>query len=163
MARTSVTAFDTQTTENVTLALPKISVSTNYAVTKDAAKDTTISNITSDVDLQEEINFRYSDIEKVNTSLKAVNAPTTKAGYQIIIRDEFIQRTTETDGTVHDDPVACYITFRTTRGANIVSGANIASIINRVLSAALMQTGDTTSTTYLDRMMRGATKPASLV
>jgi hypothetical protein len=163
MARTSVTAFDSQTTENITLALPKIAVSTNYTVIKDDAGDTAISNITSDVDLPEQISFKYSSIEQVNSSLKATNKPTTKGGYQIIIRDEFIQRTTETDGTVHDDPVSCYITFRTTRGANITSGAAVAGYINRVLSAALMQTGTTTSTTYLDRLMRGATKPASLV
>lgn len=163
MSRTSVTAFDSQTTESVSMTLPVIAVSDNYTVIRDAAKDTAISNIQSLVDLPEEISFKYSDIEKVNTSLKATNKPTTVGGYQVIIRDEFIQRTTEPDGTVHDDPVSCYVTFRTTRGANITSGAEVAAIINRVLSACLMQTGESISTTYLDRLMRGATKPASLV
>lgn len=164
MPRSSVTPFDSQTTESISVALPKLVMGTNYAVTKDDPGESVVKNITAAVDLEEQISYKYSKLDKISTTLKGVNPQTTKEGYQIVIKDEFIQRTTEPDGvTVHDDPVIVYVTFRTTTGANIASGSDVYDVIKRAISCCVLQTGTAASTTPLDRLMRGATKPAALV
>lgn len=175
MSRTSTTAWDSQTTQNVTLAVPVVDVVQDYSILeRDVQKGSTIlSNIDSAPDLQEFITYKYSDASEItmNAKLKAINPPTTKDGYVFSIKDEWIQRTTETDGTTHDDPTSIWLTFKTTRGANYADGSNLLPLVVRLLgivAPVIASSNSKNDPTYtldselLDRLLHGVTKPVSV-
>lgn len=174
MSRTTVTAFDSQTKQNVTLEIPAINLASDYSILeRDVTSGSTVlSNITADPSLQEFISYKYGNINKVSVhpKLKAVYEPSTKDGYQIVAKDEWINRTTETDGTIHDDPEAIYVVYKTTRGANIVDGEDVLGRLIRLVGVAAKvkaaSNAKANDTTYeldpdmLDRLIHGVTKPA---
>lgn len=174
MSRVTTTAFDSQTTQNVTLAIPVVDLSTDYSILERdiTAGSTVLSNISSDPNLQEFISYKFGNIKEVSVhpKMKAVNEPTTKDGYQIVAKDEWIARTTETDGTVHDDPESIYVVYKTTRGANVVDGSEVLSRVLRLLGVAAKVKAASNAkndVTYeldpdmLDRLIHGVTKPAT--
>lgn len=164
MARSSVTPYSSQTSATLELSVPKLDMAVNYAVVEDGAGATVLKNITSaDPSLEERISFKYSEKRAQDYSMQRVNPRTSNLGYQFVVSDAFIQRTTEDDGTVHDDPVKAWFVFEAPRGSNIITGDNVDAIIMRLLGAYKLQTGSTASNSALDRLMRGATKPAVLV
>jgi hypothetical protein len=164
MARTSTTPFSSQTTATLELAVPKLDMGTNYAVTEDGSGQTVIKNITSaEPTLEERITFKYTENKAQDWNLQRVNARTSNLGYTFSITDAYIQRTTEDDGTIHDDPVKVQLLFTAPRGSNIITGNDIDAIVMRLLGAYKLQTGSTASNAAIDRLMRGATKPAVLV
>lgn len=169
MSRTTVTAFSNATTQNVTLAIPVVDIAQDYSILeRDVANgSTTLSNISSDPNLQEFISYKYGPIKdvQVHEMMKPVNDPTTKDGFQMVAKDEWIARTTETDGTVHDDPESIYLVYKTTRGANVVDGADVLSRVLRLLGAAAPVKGSSGSysldSDMLDRLLHGVTKPSA--
>lgn len=164
MARTSVTPFSSQGSASLELSVPKLEMGTNYAVVDDSAGQTVIKNITSsDPTLDERITFRYQEAKAQDWNLARVNPRTSNSGYSFTIQDAYIQRTTEDDGTIHDDPVKLSLMFTAPRGSNILTGNDIDAIIMRLLGAYKLQSGSTASNSAIDRLMRGATKPAVLV
>jgi len=130
-----------------------------------------VQNITtgSDKTLKEFITYRYNDLNEVSTSLNKylINDPTTKRGYQFVIKDEYICRTTDSvSGKVNDDPVAVYLVLRTTNGnPALVTGADLLSAIMR-LSGAFIDFNAShaiaSSQPTLDRLSRGSVKPFAL-
>lgn len=173
MSRTTITAFDNQTSQNVTLQIPVVDLAQDYSILERdvQAGATVLSNIASDPALQEFISYKFTDLKSVSVhpKMKAIYEPSTKDGYQIVAKDEWINRTTETDGTIHDDPEAIYVVYKTTRGANITDGDDVLGRLIRLVGVAAkvvasQALGDPTYTLdsdMLDRLIHGVTKPAT--
>lgn len=165
MPRTSVTAYDSQDTATRELTVPALDVANNYSLLeRDTEEGTTVlNNLMGDPSLQEFVSYKYSPLNKVSThpKMKSVYDPSTKDGYQIVIKDEWIRRITETDGTVHDDPEVVYLVYRTTRGNVIDDGTAVVSPLMRIIGAAMSLGEDTDalSTDMLDRLIHGTTIP----
>lgn len=169
MAKSSVTPWSSTSATTVTgVKIYPMAMASNFAVTEDISGTTVVKNITSDVDLEEKVTIRYQDLNKVSASVAEVNPSSTKAGYQFVIKDDYIVRTTEsTTGAVTDDPVTIYLTVRTTKGNPAMrTGNDVLSALERLLSAVIdFNSSDAVASTQttLDRLMRGATKPEALV
>jgi len=168
MAKTSVTPWSSVSATSVTgVKVYPMSMATDFAVTEDVSGTTVVKNITSDVDLEEKVTIRYQNLDKVSASVTEVNPRSTKAGYQFVVKDDYIVRTTEsTTGAVTDDPVTIYLTVRTTKGNPALrTGNDVLAAFERLLSAFVdFSSGAVAGTqTTLDRLMRGATKPEALV
>lgn len=169
MAKTSSTPWSSVSATTVTgVKVYPMGMASNFAVTEDAAGTTVVKNISSDVDLEEKVTIRYQNLDKVSASVTEVNPRSTKAGYQFVIKDDYIVRTTDsTTGESTDDPVTIYLTVRTTKGNPAMrSGNDVLAAFERLLSAIVdFNSSDAVASaqTTLDRLMRGATKPAVLV
>jgi hypothetical protein len=169
MAKTSVTPWSSVSATTVTgVKVYPLGLTSNFAVTEDISGTTAIKNVASDVDLEEKITIRYQELNKVSASVTEVNPRSTKAGYQFVIKDDYVVRTTEsTTGAVTDDPVTVYLTVRTTKGnPALQSGNDVLAALERLLAAVIdINSSDAVASTQttLDRLMRGATKPSALV
>lgn len=169
MAKTSVTPWSSVSATTVTgVKVYPMAYATSFAVTEDISGTTVVKNITSDVDLEEKVTIRYQDLNKISSAVTEVNPSTTKAGYQFVIKDDYVVRTTDSvSGAVTDDPVTIYLTVRTTKGNPAMkSGNDVLAAFERLLSAVVdFNSSDAVASTQttLDRLMRGATKPEALV
>lgn len=164
MARTSSNPFDGQSIIEVTLDIPKVDMTANYAVTSDAAGRTEITNVSSGIDMTEKVTFNYQQTTPNNFDVNPVYPKTTKSGFKVSITDAFVRRTVNDDGTINDDPMKVWFSIEAPKGANLASGDDLYTLcLSRILAFAMMQTGETPDDSFLDRLMRGATKPASLV
>lgn len=169
MARTSQTPWSSVSATTVTgVKVYPMGMASSFAVTEDVAGTTVVKNITSDVDLEEKVTIRYQNLDKVSAPVSETNPRSTKAGYQFVIKDDYVVRTTDSvSGEIFDDPVSIYLTVRTTKGnPAIKSGNDVLAAFERLLSAIVdFNSSDAVASTQttLDRLMRGATKPASLV
>lgn len=171
MSRTTVTAFDNATKKSISLQIPVVDIAQDYSILErnTEAGQTVLSNISSDPTLQEFISYGYGSLKevRVNPKMVPVYPPTTEDGFQFVIKDEWIERTTETDGTVHDDLCQEYHVFKTTRGANYVDGTDILPRFLRNLGIAASVVESSTPGTYelstdtLDRLLHGVTKPSA--
>lgn len=169
MSRTTVTAHDSDTTQNVTIAVPVVDIQNDYSILERNVADgeTVMTNIGSDPSLMELISFKQGPLKEVfvHDKLEAIYPPSTVNGYQIVAKDEWIARTTETDGTVHDDPESIYILYKTTKGANVVDGSDVLSRVIRLLGVAapVKSSGGSyvLDSDMLDRLIHGVTKPSS--
>lgn len=168
MAKTTVTPWSSVTAATITgVKVYPLSLTTDFAVSEDIAGTTVVKNIASDVDLDEKLTIRYQDLNKVSASVSEVNPRSTKSGYQFVVKDEYVCRTTDSvSGAVTDDPVTVYLTVRTTKGNPAMrSGNDVLAALERLLAAVidLNSSAVASSQPTLDRLMRGATKPAALV
>lgn len=169
MAKTITTPWSSVTATTVTgVKVYPMTMASSFAVTEDVSGTTVVKNITSDVDLEEKVTMRYQDLDKVSAPVTEVNPRSTKAGYQFVVKDDYIVRATDSvTGAVTDDPVSIYLTVRTTKGNPALrTGADVLAAFERLLSAFVdFNSSDAVATTQttLDRLMRGATKPEALV
>lgn len=168
--RESTYPWVSDATQSVSVNLYDVDMSTNFAVVEDEPGSTVVKNVSAQapIGLEELVTFRYGQIEKVSTQLEGIYPRTTRKGYQFVVKDEYILRSTdEKTGVINDDPVVVYFTARTTKGANIISGEQFADAFLHLASFLLdvdTTTGKlTVNQATLDRLMRGATKPAELV
>lgn len=144
----------------------------NYAVVEDAPGVTVLTNINPQDNLSEKITLKYSEVDRVSTSVECVYDRTSKKGYQLVAKDETVVRTyDDATHTYNDDPMVVYIVARSTNGSGIVTGAQLYDVIQHLMSAMIdvipsgneaPGTVDTNQKT-LDRLKRGATKPAALI
>lgn len=163
MAKTNVTPWDSQGTATRSVAITDPNIGSNYFVMEDTPGTTVVKNLTAPVGLEERVTMRYSDLSKVSTQMDLLNASGNQKGYQFVIKDEYVLRTTDgTTNAVEDDPVVCYLTFRTTKSANLVSGLDVAKAIQHLLGFVFNNDSAETEP-VLDRIMRGGTKPIELV
>lgn len=128
---------------------------TNYAVTKDEPTEVVLDNLTSSLDQQELVSYRFRRIGSVNSDLNIQNPSPVKSGVQYAVQIEETVRETRGDGTNVDHPLVMYLTVRHPR-----SGAVTASVLQetfeRLLSALRYESDN--SYRFAD-LARGALKP----
>lgn len=164
MSRTNTTAFDSQTTVNATLAIPVVNLTTNYGKDQSREADKSVySNSMSGVDrtLQDYFELRSRKKPAGKFDLKTLYPSTTNTNVELGILERFIIRTTEADGTVHEDPTKVWLNVETNYGANIVTGEALFGILLRMIGGLvdITVTEGVTSIDYsrLDQLLRGDT------
>lgn len=165
MSRTNLTPWQTEAAANVTENFQKPLI-TDYTVVTDVPGTCQIKNIKSDPNFQELVTYRYNSLDKVSTTLKKAYPQSSVDGYQFVIKDEYVNRTTNADNTINDDPVIAYLTVRTTNGANIITGNELLKIVQHLMGFVIDLDAEgaiAAQQITLDRIMRGAVKPAKLV
>lgn len=164
-----VRPFDNQTAATLSLAVPAIDVAQNYAlldVSSSTPGETAINNVASVPSLPEVVSFKYQKLKSISTNkeMKQLYPSIAKDGFQFVVKDEYFERITDADGTVHDEPVVAYFVLRTTRGSSIQDGSNVDTVIRRLYGTAVMQGASTDSPTdtMFDRLLHGATVPVAI-
>jgi hypothetical protein len=164
MSRTNSTAFDSQSTVNATITVPVVDLANNYG--KDDSKkedESTYANSMAGVDrtLLDYISIRSRKKAAAKFDLKPLYPSTSNSNIEIGVMERFILRTTETDGTVHEDPTKIWFNLETNYGANIISGQEAFALMLRALTMLvdITVTEGVTSIDYtrLDQMLRGST------
>lgn len=145
-------------------------IKANYAVITDEPNLCQLKCVgaKSDPTLEEVVTIKKFDLDKVSSTAKGMYPPSTVKGYKVKITDNYIARSTWSDGHITDDPVKLSIEFETTNGSGIVDGKEMLHDILRAVSFAMNVPTDgivttTTAQSRIDRMIRGAVKPAELV
>jgi len=150
MDYTNNSVRQSQATQEYSLGL-----TTNYAVVKDEPSEVVLDNLTSSLDQQELISFRYRKIGTVNTGINVQNPAPTKGGVQYAIQVEETVRETRGDGTNVDRPVVMYLTVR-----HPLSGVITDSVLQETLERLLSVLRRESDNTYrFSDLVRGALKP----
>lgn len=172
MARTSIDGWDSESTAtSCVVPISKPDYTNDYFVREDLANSTTIKIVAanSSSNLDEQVKFEFQKLPSISgRNLDRLYKPSTQNGYRFSVTDSFIRRTTDsTLNTINDDAVQLKIEFSAPAGSNILSGAQVASMLLHTLGFLLEPTsagtGLATTQPVLDRLISGATKPYQLV
>lgn len=164
MSRTNQTAFDSQTTVNATLSIPVVNLASNYGKDQSKESDRSIySNSMTGVDrtLEDYFELRSRKKSAGKFDLNTLYPSTTNKNVELGILERFIIRTTEADGTIHEDPTKIWLNVETNYGANIVTGEALFGMILRMIGGLvdITVTEGVTTVDYsrLDQLLRGDT------
>lgn len=162
-------AFDNQTLVSRTFSVPALDVAANYSRLGEGESDkgeTAIKNLNGPTSLQELVSFKYEPRNKVTThrSIKQAYPSLDKRGYQFVVKDQWYERHTEADGSIHDEPVVAYLVVQTTMNSSVQTGEDVASVGMRVVGSLLTQgdSDDPISYVMADRLIHGSTVPADV-
>lgn len=152
MATTTFQGFTNKTLSEHPMPSYSLGIKENYSCVEDEPSCEVLSNKTCPLDLGEKITYRYNDIDKVTTSLTVQNPSKVRNGVQYVAKDEFIQRTTDANGTIiYDEPVVAYLVVRHQKTGTITPEV-IDMAVQRVLGSVIKADGKT----RFSDMMRGA-------
>lgn len=153
------------TTKN--LAIPDLSYTQDFAITKDDADEVIITNRTSPIDQPETFRFGYQTVANVysNTGIDPSYMSVTKRGVSLVAQVNDILRVTcepsenTCNMTVVDLPITAHVVVKVPL-SQYITAETAQTVVNRAISS-LYDTGST-GTTRLDAMLRHALAPTGM-
>lgn len=150
MNYSNVQVRESQTTQEYSLGLTK-----NYAIVKDQPESVRLDNLTSTLEQQELVEFRYRKIPTVQHNLNIQYPSSIKGGVQYALQFEEVIRKDLPDGIPVDHPIVMYLTVRHDL-SDAITNAALAEVFERLVSALRKESDN--SYRFSD-LMRGALRP----
>lgn len=149
------------------IAIPDLSYTTDFAVTKDVADEVVLTNRTSPIDQPETIRFGYQNVANVyaNTGIDPSYMSVTKRGVSLVAQVNDILRVTcesaenSCNMNVVDLPLTAHVVVKVPLNQYVTAETAMA-VVNRAISS-LYDTGKT-STSRLEAMLRHALTPTGM-
>lgn len=166
MAITTSFGYTDTNSKSKNIAIPDLSYTTDFAVTKDGSDEIILTNRTSPIDQPETIRFGYQNVANVyaGTGIDPSYMSVTKRGVSLVAQVNDILRVTCAEDTtcmpqVIDLPISAHIVVKVP--LNQYVNADVAmSVVNRAISS-LYGTGEVT-TARLGAMLRHALAPTGM-
>lgn len=163
MATTSMGYTDSKTTK-LSLSVPTLSYSTDFAVKSETANEVILTNTTSPIDQPETVRFGIQNISNVysGTPIALESQSVTKRGIQVLVQLNDIMRVTPSESECQclpfDLPISSHHVIRVALNPNVTPDL-IQTVILR--NIALFYDGAVNSN-RIGQLVRGALKPQSM-
>jgi hypothetical protein len=142
MAKQSAFGFSNNTDSAVPVVPKALGLVSNYAVTKDTAREATLNNKTAAIDREEIISYRSWNFPELDTNLNIqYPAPVRNAVcYQVTAEETLTTTDTEDADFRVDEPIIVSLQIRHPRSGNITNDI-VGQAVLRLISACRFDAG----------------------